>query len=153
MLIGACAGSTAGGLKISRLLILLKQTKLDLQRLIHPQKVDVITMDGKKVDHNIVHQICSYFFCYLLILVIVVLIVSLDNFDLESTIGACFACLGNVGPGLGIAGPLGNFALFSDLSKITLSFAMLIGRLEIYPILIFIAAFFQQDKRKYAMKK
>lgn len=153
MLIGACAGSTAGGLKISRLLILLKQTKLDLQRLIHPQKVDVITMDEKKVDHNIVHQICSYFFCYLLILVIVVLIVSLDNFDLESTIGACFACLGNVGPGLGIAGPLGNFALFSDLSKITLSFAMLIGRLEIYPILIFIAAFFQQDKRKYAMKK
>lgn len=152
MLIGSCAGSTAGGLKISRLLILLKQTKLDLQRLVHPQKVDVITMDGKKVDKTIVHQICSYFFCFMLILVIILFIVSLDNFDLQSTVGACFACLGNVGPGLGIAGPLGNFSMFSDLSKITLSFAMLIGRLEIYPILIFVAAFLHRDSHKHYNK-
>lgn len=147
MIVGACAGSTAGGLKISRLTVLLKRTKLDLQRLLHPQKVDVITMDGKVIDKNVVHQICSYFFCYILILVIILLIVSLDNFDMESTVSACFSCLGNVGPGLGIAGPLGNFSMFSDLSKIVLSFAMLIGRLEIYPILIFLAAFLSHARR------
>ena len=148
MIIGACAGSTAGGLKISRLVILLKRTRLDLQRLVHPQKVDVITMDGKVVDKSLVSQICSYFFCYMLLLALILLIVSLDNFDLESTIGACFTCLGNVEPGLGVAGPLGNFSMFSDLSKLVLSFAMLIGRLEIYPILIFIVAFLQQAKHR-----
>lgn len=148
MIVGACAGSTAGGLKVSRFLVLLKQTKLDIQRTLHPQKVEAITMDGKLVNKEIVHQICSYFFCFMLILGITLFLVSLDNFDLETTISACFTCLGNVGPGLGLAGPLGNFSMFSDLSKIVLSFAMLFGRLEIYPILIFLAPFLRTIKRK-----
>ncbi len=155
MLIGACAGSTAGGLKVSRLVVLLKKAKLDIQRLIHPQKVEAISMDGKIVSEEVVHQISSYFFCFLLILGIVLLIVSLDGYDLETTISACFTCLGNVGPGLGLAGPTGNFAMFSDLSKLTLSFAMLIGRLEIFPLLIFIAPLFQLPKsaKKLLCKK
>ena len=148
MIIGACAGSTAGGLKVSRFLILLKQTKLDIQRTLHPQKVEAITMDGKLVNKEIVHQICSYFFCFMLILGLTLFLVSLDNFDLETTISACFTCLGNVGPGLGLAGPLSNFSMFSDLSKIVLSFAMLFGRLEIYPLLIFLAPFLRTIKRK-----
>lgn len=146
--IGACAGSTAGGLKMSRVLILLKQTKLNLQRLLHPQKVEAITMDGKLVDKEIVHQICSYFFCYCLVLVIIILLVSLDNFDLETTVSACFTCLGNVGPGFGLAGPAANFSMFSDFSKIVLSVAMLIGRLEIYPILIFFSVFLHGRRTK-----
>ena len=150
MIIGACAGSTAGGIKVSRFLILLKKTKLDVQKLLHPQKVEAITMDKKVVDEQIVHQITSYFFCFMLILAMILLIVSLDNFDLETTLSACFTCIGNVGPGLGLAGPLGNFSMFSDLSKIVLSIAMLIGRLEIYPILIFIVPLFVSNKaRKY----
>lgn len=148
MTVGACAGSTAGGLKVSRLLVLLKQIKLDIQHLLHPQKVDAIIVDGKLVDKEVVHHICSYFFCFILILSTTLLLVSLDNFDLETTIGACFTCLGNVGPGFGLAGPAGNFSMFSDLSKIVLSFAMLIGRLEIYPILIFIAPLIQVHKKR-----
>lgn len=148
MIVGACAGSTAGGLKVSRLLVLLKQIKLDIQHLLHPQKVDAIIVDGKLVDKEVVHHICSYFFCFIFILSTTLLLVSLDNFDLETTIGACFTCLGNVGPGLGLAGPLGNFSMFSDLSKIVLSFAMLIGRLEIFPILIFIAPLIQVHKKR-----
>lgn len=146
--IGACAGSTAGGLKMSRVLILLKQTRLNLQRLLHPQKVEAITMDGKLVDKEIVHQICSYFFCYCLVLIIIILLVSLDNFDLETTVSACFTCLGNVGPGFGLAGPAANFSMFSDFSKIVLSVAMLIGRLEIYPILIFFSVFLHSRHTK-----
>lgn len=148
MIIGACAGSTAGGIKVSRFLILLKKTKLDIQRLLHPQKVEAITMDQKIVDEQVVHQILSYFFCFMLILGSILLIVSLDDFDLETTLSACFTCIGNVGPGLGMAGPLSNFSMFSDLSKIVLSFAMLIGRLEIYPIIIFIVPLFATRKTK-----
>ena len=148
MIIGACAGSTAGGIKVSRFLILLKKTKLDIQKLLHPQKVEAITMDQKIVDEQVVHQILSYFFCFMLILGSILLIVSLDDFDLETTLSACFTCIGNVGPGLGMAGPLSNFSMFSDLSKIVLSFAMLIGRLEIYPIIIFIVPLFATRKTK-----
>lgn len=105
-------------------------------------------MDQKIVDEQVVHQILSYFFCFMLILGSILLIVSLDDFDLETTLSACFTCIGNVGPGLGMAGPLSNFSMFSDLSKIVLSFAMLIGRLEIYPIIIFIVPLFATRKTK-----
>lgn len=136
--LGACAGSTGGGLKVSRFIIILKKLKLDVQKLIHPNKVEAITMDGKVVENDLVNQIVSFFCCFMMIYVFCCLVVSLDNFDFETTMSSVATCIGNVGPGFGLCGPMGNFSMFSNLSKIVLSFAMLIGRLEIYPILIFI---------------
>lgn len=148
MLLGACAGSTGGGLKVSRFLVILKKIRLDVQRLMHPQKVEVITMDGKVLDETVVNQIMAFFCCFILIFVGCLLIVSLDNFNFITTFSATLTCIGNVGPGLGLAGPLGNFHMFSDLSKLVLSFAMLVGRLEIYPILIFTLPIFNITKIK-----
>lgn len=148
MILGACAGSTGGGLKVSRFLIILKKLKVDIQRLIHPQKIDAITMDGKIVEDDLVHNILSYFCCFMFFAFFCVLIVSLDNFDFETTITSVFACIGNIGPGFGLCGPMGNFSQFSNLSKIVLSIAMLVGRLEIYPIIIFLTPFLSNKKHK-----
>ena len=136
---GASAGSTGGGVKISRLLIIVKKIKLDIQKLLHPQKVEAITMDGKVVDAEVVNQIMAYFCCFIIIVGILLFLVSFNNFDFETTITSVMTCIGNVGPGFGLCGPMGNFSMFSDFSKIVLSFAMLIGRLEIYPIIIFLS--------------
>ena len=138
MVLGACAGSTAGGIKVSRFVIILKKIRLDIQRLVHPQKVEAITMDGKVVDDSVVSQIMAYFGCFMLILFSCIFLVSLDNLDFETTVSSVFTCIGNVGPAFGLAGPMGNFAMYSDFSKLVLSFSMLVGRLEIYPILIFL---------------
>lgn len=143
MVLGACAGSTAGGIKVSRFVIILKKIRLDIQRLVHPQKVEAITMDGKVVDDSVVSQIMAYFGCFMLILFSCIFLVSLDNLDFETTISSVFTCIGNVGPAFGLAGPMGNFAMYSDLSKLVLSFAMLVGRLEIYPVLIFLFPLFK----------
>lgn len=148
MVLGASAGSTGGGIKVSRFLIIIKKIKLDIERLVHPQKVDVITMDGKAVDEQIVNQIISLFCCFMMITGFCILVVSLDNFDMETTITSVIACIGNIGPGLNVVGPMGNFGAFSDLSKLVLSGAMLIGRLEIYPILIFILPLLGKPKMK-----
>lgn len=139
MISGACAGSTAGGIKISRFMIILKKIRQDILKNVHPQKVEVISMDGKIINPVVVDQIMSYFGCYIMILGISLLIISIDGFDLETTLSSCIACLGNIGPGFGVVGPLGNYHAFSYLSKLVLCVLMLIGRLEIYPILIFIA--------------
>lgn len=143
MVLGACAGSTAGGIKVSRFVIILKKIRLDIQRLVHPQKVEAITMDGKVVDDSVVSQIMAYFGCFMLILFSCIFLVSLDNLDFETTVSSVFTCIGNVGPAFGLAGPMGNFAMYSDFSKLVLSFAMLVGRLEIYPILIFLFPLFK----------
>ncbi len=137
MVVGACAGSTGGGLKMTRLMILLKKIKLNVQKLWHPKKVEAITMDGKIVEKEIVDQSLAFFCAWMIIITVGTLIVSLDNFDFETTLTSVYTCLGNVGPGLGLCGPTGSFVMFSILSKIVLSFCMLLGRLEIYPILIF----------------
>ena len=136
---GASAGSTGGGVKISRLLIIVKKIKLDIQKLLHPQKVEAITMDGKVVDTEVVNQIMAYFCSFIIIVGILLFLISFNNLDFETTITSVITCIGNVGPGYGLCGPMGNFSMFSDFSKIVLSFAMLIGRLEIYPIIIFLA--------------
>ena len=156
---GASAGSTGGGVKISRLLIIVKKIKLDIQKLLHPQKVEAITMDGKVVDAEVVNQIMAYFCCFIIIVGILLFLVSFNNFDFETTITSVMTCIGNVGPGFGLCGPMGNFSMFSDFSKIVLSFAMLIGRLEIYPIIIFLSpvlgirnvskSFHKRKKRKF----
>lgn len=142
MVVGASAGSTGGGVKVSRMLIIVKRIKLDIQRLIHPQKVNAITLNGRIVQEETVNQIMSFFCCYILIMAACFLIVSLNNFDIETTISSVFACLSNIGPGLGLCGPMGNFSMFSDLSKLFLTAAMLIGRLEIFPIIIFLSPLF-----------
>lgn len=157
-IVGASAGSTGGGVKVSRMLIIVKKIKLDIQKLIHPQKVEAITMDGKVVDSDVVNQIMSYFCCFIMIVGVCLFLVSLNNFDFETTLTAVITCIGNVGPGFGLCGPMGNFSMFSDLSKIVLSFAMLIGRLEIYPIIIFLFPLFSigdvsKKMRKYKKKR
>lgn len=141
MVCGAMAGSTGGGVKVSRIMIVIKQIKLNIQKLVHPQKVDAITLESKLVDPEIVSQTMSFFSTWMVLIGAGILLVALDNFDFETTLSAVFTCIGNVGPGFGLCGPMGSFAAFSNMSKIVLSFLMLIGRLEIYPILIFLFPF------------
>lgn len=136
MFIGACAGSTAGGMKISRIIIGVKATIQDLKLTIHPRNVKSIRLNGKPVSEDIVNRTVKFILCYIIIFVVSVLIVSFDNFDFTTSFTAVAATLNNIGPGLGKVGPTGNFSEFSALSKIVMTLDMLIGRLEIYPIMI-----------------
>ena len=136
MFTGSCAGSTAGGLKQIRVLIMLKSIKRMIKRISHPRTVILIKADGKNVDEEQVSSIGLFCFTYFLIMGIAIILVSIDNYDFETTFSAVLTAISNVGPAFGLAGPLGNFAFFSDFSKIILSLCMLIGRLEIFPILL-----------------
>jgi len=136
MMIGCCAGSTGGGLKLIRVAMLFKGVKREIHRTVHPRGVSVIRIDGRAVDEDIFSSVAMYFFGYMAVIIIATLIVAMDNFDFESTFTAVVACFNNIGPGFGMVGPMGNFSQFSDLSKITLSICMLLGRLELYPILL-----------------
>ena len=136
MFIGACAGSTAGGVKVSRWVIMVKKFKNTISKLIHPRSVKIVSFEGKSVDDDVTNEIFVFFATYMAIFFIALMIVSIDGFDYESTFSAVATCLGNVGPGLGMVGPMGSFFEFSALSKITLSFAMLFGRLELFPMII-----------------
>ncbi len=135
MFIGGCAGSTAGGLKVSRLMLLVKSVKRDLQQHLHRRAVGVIKLEGKRVDDVTVNGVGVYLALYMLLFAVCFLLVSLESFSLESNFSAVAACFNNVGPGFGEVGPAGNYAAYSVLSKVVLSFAMLFGRLEIYPLL------------------
>ena len=136
MIVGACAGSTGGGRKVSRIMILCRACRSEVSHLLHPRQVKVMTMDGKRVPENTVRGVQAFSVAYVLILVGSVLLVSLDNFDLTTTLTAVLATLNNIGPGLGMVGPAGNFAAFSPLSKLVMTMDMLFGRLEIFPLLI-----------------
>ncbi len=133
--IGGCAGSTAGGLKISRVMLLVKSVRRDLRRHLHHRSVGVVKLEGKRVDDVTVHGAGVYLALYFLVFVAAFLLISWEPFGLETNISAVAACLNNVGPGLGAVGPAGSFAGYSDLSKLVLSLAMLFGRLELYPML------------------
>lgn len=135
-LTGACAGSTAGGLKLSRVLLLCKSMKREVRHALRPRSVNVVRLDGEAVPEETVRGAGNYFLLYAAIIVASCFLLSFDNFDAESTVTAVLTCLNNVGPGLGMVGPAGNFADFSVLSKVVLSFDMLLGRLEIIPIVI-----------------
>ena len=139
MFIGACAGSTGGGLKVSRLLILVKTAIREVRRTVKPKSVHVVKCDGEVVEHSVVINVCGYFIVYMLITALSVLIVSSDGFDSTTSFTSVVACFNNIGPGLGKVGPLGSYSDFSILSKIILSLDMLLGRLEIFPLLISIA--------------
>ena len=136
MFIGACAGSTGGGFKISRLIILIKNFKKEIRRLLHPSSVTPIRLDGKPVDTAVSHGTVSYFMMYMLIMMMSVLAIAVDDFDFTTNITAVISCFNNIGPGLGVVGPMGNFSAYSYFSKIVLSLDMLFGRLEILPMLV-----------------
>ena len=135
MFCGACAGSTAGGLKISRVVIFLKAAKQDLNKMLHTHAVTTVRFEGKPLDEKVLRGVHNYFNIYMLLLTLSVLLLSLDGFDIVSTFTAVVTCFNNVGPGLEMVGPMGSFADFSAPAKLLLSFDMLAGRLELYPML------------------
>lgn len=136
MFIGACAGSTGGGVKISRYIIMLRKVKNTIVKLLHPRSVKLVTLEGKQVSDDTINECFVFFILYFLIFGVCFLIVSLDGFDMESTFTAVATCIGNVGPAFGVFGPMSNFSALSALSKIVLTLAMLFGRLEIFPMLL-----------------
>lgn len=140
MLCGGCAGSTGGGIKLSRLLILGKSEVAELRQMVRPRSVVRVQMDGKRVERGTVRAAATFFTLYIALLLLFSLLVSLDGVDIATSFTASLSCLSNIGPGMTRAiGPAGSFAFFSDRSKLLLSLAMLLGRLEIYPILVLVS--------------
>lgn len=139
MFIGACAGSTGGGIKVCRFVILCKSIRQEIQKILHPNAVTVIKMNGKRVGPDTLRGINVYFAAYVFILAASVLIVSLDNFDFATSFSGVLTTINNVGPGISKVGPVENFHMFSPLSKIVFSFDMLAGRLEIIPYLLILS--------------
>lgn len=142
MFVGACAGSTCGGMKVSRIIILLKNMVKEVRMLIHPKQVKKITVDNRPVEHEVVRSVTGYFVAYVMIFVISLIILSFDNYVVTSgsalvtNFTATVAAINNIGPGLDMVGPMGNYAFFSPLSKLVLIFDMLTGRLEVFPMLL-----------------
>ncbi len=136
MIVGACAGSTGGGLKVSRLIVLVKSIKNEILKVVHPRSVKKIHLNGRALSDNIVGSIKVYLAIYVCIYLLSVLLVSLDNFSFETNISGVMAAFSNSGPGFDMVGPMGNFAAFSPLSKCVLMFDMLAGRLELLPVLV-----------------
>ena len=137
MFMGGCAGSTAGGLKVSRLVMLYKIVKRELRHLLHPRSVGAVRFEGKTVDNTTLISVANYFAIYAGLFVVFLLIVSFQpGFNLQSNFTAVASCFNNIGPGLDLVGPAANFAAYKPVLKLVLSFAMLVGRLEIYPMLI-----------------
>ncbi len=139
MFVGACAGSTGGGMKVSRMIIMFKEFIRELDFVIHPNVVHKIKMDGKQLEHSVKRSTYAYLSAYLLVFSVSFLIICLDNMDLISSFTAVAATINNIGPGLGIVGPSANFSTLSYLSKCVLIFDMIAGRLEIIPVLVFIS--------------
>ena len=136
MMIGACAGSTGGGIKVSRVILAFRLIREQIRAFLHPNIARTVKLDGKPVNKDVRTSVCAFFMVYMFVLVISFVIISLDNFDFETSFTAVVTTIGNVGPGLSAVGPTGNFADFSILSKFVLMFDMLAGRLEFFPILI-----------------
>ena len=134
--IGACAGSTGGGIKISRIIILIRGIGKELENLVHPRQVKKIMIDGNAIGHDVVRSVNVYMVCYVLIYVFSMLILSFDNHDFITNFTAVAATINNVGPGLELVGPAGNFEFFSPISKMVFIFDMLAGRLELFPVLV-----------------
>lgn len=139
MVVGACAGSTGGGMKVSRILILLKSVKRELKRLLHPKSVSIVKVNGKKVKDETLQGVYVYFISYVAIFIVSVLLISLNNFDFATTFSGVLTTLNNVGPGIAAVGPIENFSVFSDFSKVIFCLDMLIGRLEIFPFLVLLS--------------
>ena len=147
--LGACAGSTAGGLKISRVILIVKNIFKEIKHVLRPNSVNVVRSDGESVSDETLRGTANYLSIYFVIIVLVTMIVSIDGFSLETNLTAVLACMNNVGPGLDVVGPIGNFSGFSYFSKIFLTLAMLAGRLEFIPLIIF----FSPSAWKRSVKK
>ena len=136
MFIGASAGSTGGGVKVSRVLIFVKSIFKEIRIAAHPKSTHKVTMNGRPVEHTVVRAVNVFMAAYIMIFVVSILIVSRDGMDYTTNFTSVAATINNIGPGLAKVGPTQNFSLFSPLSKIVLSLDMLIGRLEIFPLLV-----------------
>ena len=139
MLVGASAGSTGGGLKVVRMQLLVKSGIREIRHTVHPRSVNTIKMDGRTVSDSVLNGVQSFFFMYILVLIVSVLLISFDGYDLETNLTAVLSALSNIGPGFNLVGPTRNFSIFSDFSTFVLSMDMLIGRLEIFPMLMLAA--------------
>ncbi len=146
MFVGGCAGSTSGGIKISRFILLIKSVFRDIKQMLHPTAVSSVRFDGKKVDDKTIHGVSTYFAFYFIIFFVILMLLGLEPFDFETNFTAVSACLNNIGPGFGMVGPLGSFSAYSVPAKFLLSFAMLLGRLEIFPILLLLMPSFWARK-------
>ena len=136
MVVGACAGSTGGGLKCMRVLLLFKALRRNIRQILNPRKVLVVRSNDKVVDEKVLSNTNAYLAAYMIIIVVSTLILSLDGFSFETNLSAVLATFNNIGPGIGAVGPTCNFAAYSVLSKLTMIMGMLAGRLEIFPILV-----------------
>lgn len=139
MIIGACAGSTGGGIKIARVMLLFKSLRRNIRSITRPNTVQVVRSNGNPVEEKVVDNTNAYLAAYMIILVISVIVISLDGFSVTTNITAVLACFNNIGPGLEMVGPTGNFSEFGILSKLILCVDMLAGRLEIFPILVLLS--------------
>ncbi|MBQ2974413.1 MAG: TrkH family potassium uptake protein [Clostridia bacterium] len=148
MFIGACAGSTGGGIKVSRLIILIKSGLRDIKKAINPRSIETVKVDRRTVEEPVVKSVSVFFATYILIAAASMFVVAIDGRDFTTTSTAVIACIGNIGPGLGAVGPYGNFADFSVLSKLVLCFDMLAGRLELIPMLMIFSPY--AWSRKYS---
>ena len=147
MFVGGCAGSTAGGLKMSRVIIFFKAARQDLNKMLHTHAVTTIRFEGKPLDEKTLQGVHNYFNVYMLLIMLSTVLVSLDGFDLTTTFTAVITCINNVGPGMEMVGPMGNFSRFSAPVKYLLSFDMLAGRLELYPMLAMFAPRLWRSRR------
>ena len=138
-ILGACAGSTGGGLKVSRLIILMKLASREIRHIIHPRSVNLIKLDGYRVEEEVIQGVTGYLVVYVLLLLGSFILISFDNYDFTTSLTSVVTCLGNVGPGFAMVGPVENFSFFSGFSKMVLCFDMLVGRLEIFPIVMLFA--------------
>jgi trk system potassium uptake protein TrkH len=136
MFVGGCAGSTAGGIKISRFIIAIKTVFRDIRKMLHPRSVSSVKFEGKTTDEKTINSVSIYFAFYIIIFLALFLIISIEPFDFETNFTAVSACFNNIGPGLSAVGPMESFAGYSDAATLLLTFAMLLGRLEIFPILL-----------------
>lgn len=136
MFVGACAGSTGGGIKVARLVILSKTSLCDMRRMLHPNAVATVRFEGKPMGDKQIRSVHLFLTVYLMVFCISCLLISLEHKDLITTFTAVASCMNNIGPGLEIVGPMGNFSSFSYASKLLLSFDMLAGRLELFPMLL-----------------
>lgn len=155
MMIGACAGSTGGGIKVSRFISVFKTVKKELDSYIHPKSVKKIKMDGKPIEHDVVRSINVYFITFILLFAVSLFLVSFEGHDLTTNFTAVLATINNIGPGLNMVGPAENFGFFKPFTKYVLMFDMLAGRLELFPLLILLhpALWKQALKRPSAWKK
>lgn len=136
MVTGACAGSTAGGLKVSRVVILVKSVVRELKRAIHPRSVKVVKVDGKKLDSNTVNGVTSYFAIYVMLIIGIFVLLSIEDFSVETNISATLATFNNIGPGFDMVGPTVNYSCYNQFSTFIMTIAMLLGRLEIFPLIL-----------------